>query len=288
MTAQTYPTRFVQVGGGRIAYDDTAHPASGFDQAAAALPLVVCTPGMGDNRATYRHLRPLLAEAGYRVVTVDLRGQGETSAVWDDYSITAMAADLLALVRQLDGGPALLVSNSYTGASSFIAAAEAPDLFTALVLTSPFAREQAPLSVPMRAAVFAVAHVTTAWIGYWSSAFKTRKPADHAQSRKALKASLREPGRMAAVRAMMASDAAASEAAAPNVQCPVLTLMGELDQDFKDPAAEGVIVAGMVPNGRSHVIAGAGHYPQTEFPQETADVILPFFKDALTAARRSA
>ena len=283
MTASQLTTQFLEIGGGRIAYDDTAFDGAAVNPDQAALPLVVCTPGMGDTRAAYRHLRPLLTAAGYRVVTMDLRGQGESTARWDDYSTPAVAADVLALVRHLDAGAVLLISNSYTGGPSFLAAAEAPELFTALVLTSPFARLQPPLAAAQRAAVFAVSHLVPAWTTYWSTLFKTRKPADFAEARKALAANLREPRRMAALRGMMASDQAPGEAAAPSVACPVLVVMGSLDPDFKDPAAEGALVAGLVPNGRLHIVEGAGHYPAAEFPQETADVVLPFLKEALSA-----
>ncbi len=279
MTTQ-HTTRFLEIDGGRIAYDDTAD----LDGRAALLPLVICTPGLGDNRTTSRHLRPLLADAGYRVVTVDLRGQGESTASWRDYSTPAIAADIIALARHLDAGPAVLLSNSYTGGPSFIAAAQAPHLFAALVLTSPFARLQPPMSAPLRAGQFAISRVTAGWIGYWSSLFKTRKPADFAEARKALAANMREPGRMAALRGMLASDQAPGEAAAPQVQCPVLVVMGSRDPDFKDPAAEGALVAGLVPDGRVHMVEGSGHYPATEFPQQTADAVIPFVKDALAAA----
>ncbi|HEY3003138.1 MAG TPA: alpha/beta fold hydrolase, partial [Kribbellaceae bacterium] len=115
-------TKHLDLPGGRIAYDDTEGGG----------PLVVCTPGMGDTRASYRHLRPLLVAAGYRVVTMDLRGEGESTAGWSDYSTTAVAADMLALIRHLDAGPAVVVGNSYTGGPSFLVAAEAPDEVTAL------------------------------------------------------------------------------------------------------------------------------------------------------------
>ena len=309
MTAQTPTTRFLEIDGGRIAYDDTAQSdaaqldaaqsdagkpgAAGApgadsapdDQPAARRPVVVCTPGLGDNRSTFRHLRPLLVEAGYRVVTVDLRGEGESTAVWSDYSTTAVASDIVALVRHLDAaGPVVLLSNSYTGGPSFLAAAEAPELFAALVLTAPFARLQPPMSAPLRTAQYAVSWVTAGWIGYWSSLFKTRKPADFAEARKALAANMREPGRMAALRGMLASNQAPGEAAAPRVECPVLVVMGDRDPDFKDPAAEGALVAGLVRNGRVHMVEGAGHYPHTEFPRETADAVIPFVKDALATA----
>lgn len=296
MTVQTLPTRFLEIDGGRIAYDDTADlgpagpgtaPRSGEqpdEQPAGSRPLVICTPGLGDHRASFRHLRPLLVEAGYRVVTVDLRGQGESSAGWSDYSTPAIASDIVALTRHLNAGRVVLISNSYTGGPSFLAAAQAPQLFAALVMTSPFARQQPPLSAPLRAAQYAVGHVAAGWVAYWRSLFKTRKPADFAEARKALAANLREPGRMAALRGMLASDQAPGEAAAPRVECPVLVVMGSLDPDFKDPAAEGALVAGLVSNGRVHMVEGAGHYPQTEFPRETADAVIPFMKDALQAA----
>src|SRR3954447_16331249 len=99
----TLTTRFLELDGGRIAYDDTAFGDT-------ARPLVVCTPGLGDTRSTYRYLRPLLVEAGCRVVTADLRGEGESTAGWDGYSTPAIASDILALVRHLNAGPVLLVA----------------------------------------------------------------------------------------------------------------------------------------------------------------------------------
>jgi alpha-beta hydrolase superfamily lysophospholipase len=61
-------TEFLDVEGGRIAYDVTG---SG--------PLVVLSHGIGDHRQAYRFLAPKLAQAGYRVVSADLRGHGESS-----------------------------------------------------------------------------------------------------------------------------------------------------------------------------------------------------------------
>lgn len=293
-TAQKLPTRFMQIDGGRIAYDDTAdasvgafgelaaHDSAHHDSArdgAARRPTVVCTPGLGDNRTSFRHLLPLLVQAGYRVVTMDLRGQGESTAEWDDYSTPAMAADILALVRRLDAGPVVLLSNSYTGGPSFLAAAQAPELFVGLVMTSPFARVLPPMPALMRAGEAVVTRVAAGWTAYWSSLFKTHKPQDFAEARKALAASLREPGRMAALRAMNDATQAPGEAAAARVACPVLVVMGSRDPDFKDPKAEGSAVAGLVRDGRVHVIEGAGHYPHAEFPEETSEIVLNFLRE---------
>ena len=55
----------------------------------------------------------------------------------------------------------------------------------------------------------------------------------------------------------------------------MLAVMGTKDPDFPDPAAEAKYIAGQT-NDRSALIEGAGHYPQTEMPEETAGVILDF------------
>jgi alpha-beta hydrolase superfamily lysophospholipase len=58
---------------GVIAYDDQGEGL-----------LVLCVPAGGDLRTEYRFLTPALVAAGYRVATMDLRGQGQSSASWPD------------------------------------------------------------------------------------------------------------------------------------------------------------------------------------------------------------
>lgn len=64
-------TEFLDIEGGRIAYDVTGQG-----------PLAVLSHGIGDRRQVYRFLAPRLAEAGYRVATADLRGHGGSSMGW--------------------------------------------------------------------------------------------------------------------------------------------------------------------------------------------------------------
>jgi hypothetical protein len=65
---------------GRIAFDDTGTGG----------PVVALVPGLGDSRRSYRFLQLRLGEAGYRAVTVDLRGLGESTVAWRDYTQTAI------------------------------------------------------------------------------------------------------------------------------------------------------------------------------------------------------
>ncbi|MFD0784205.1 alpha/beta fold hydrolase, partial [Micromonospora azadirachtae] len=84
-------TEYLTVDSGTLAYEVTG--TSG--------PLVVLAHGMGDSREAYRFVTPHLVAAGYRVVAVDLRGCGESSAQWPSYSRTDIAGDLLAVIRHL-------------------------------------------------------------------------------------------------------------------------------------------------------------------------------------------
>ena len=89
-------------------------------------PLVVCAPGMGDLRSVYRFVVPTFEEHGYRVVTMDLRGMGDSSVDWSDYSESAIGSDIVALVKHLDAGSAILIGNSISAGAAVWAAAEAP------------------------------------------------------------------------------------------------------------------------------------------------------------------
>ncbi len=121
-------TEFLEVEGGRIAYEVTGDG-----------PLVMLLPGMGIRRDFYSSLARRLVAAGYRVAAADLRGLGESSTGWSSYTRTDTAADTLALIRHL-GGPAVIVGHSFSGGSATIAAAQAPEMVTAIVEIGPFTR----------------------------------------------------------------------------------------------------------------------------------------------------
>jgi alpha-beta hydrolase superfamily lysophospholipase len=87
-------TGFFERPEGTIAYDDSQGDGE----------LVVMWPGMGALRREYRYLAPALVDAGFRVVTADLRGHGESSVGWSEYTLTAVGSDILALIEHLEAG----------------------------------------------------------------------------------------------------------------------------------------------------------------------------------------
>src|SRR5215469_4939059 len=124
-------TEFLDIEGGRIAYDVTGDG-----------PLIVLSHGIGDRRQAFRYLAPELARAGFRVAAVDMRGHGESSTGdWKSISRTDVAGDLVALIRHLGGGPAVIVGHSLSGGAATIAAATEPGLVSGIVELAPFTRK---------------------------------------------------------------------------------------------------------------------------------------------------
>jgi pimeloyl-ACP methyl ester carboxylesterase len=282
-------TEYVDLDGGRIAYDVTG---SG--------PLVVLSHGMGDRRQAYRFLAPKLAQAGYRVVSADLRGHGESSMDWksvtgkEAISRTDVAGDLLGLIRHL-GGPAIIVGHSISGGAATIAAAEQPDLVSGIVELNPFTKTQKVKVGDLvrirryrqglsRLAGLQLFHSLRFWMRYLDVAYPT-KPADYAEYMAALAAKLREPGRMAEFMKTGKSTPADAGAQLPNITVPALVIMGTLDPDFADPRAEGDAIVAAMPSGLGTVamVEGAGHYPHAQSPDQVAALIVPFLKENASA-----
>ncbi len=258
--------------GGRLAYEQTGDPRG---------PLVIASPGMGDLRSTFDGLAARLAAGGARVVTVDLRGHGGSSAGWADYSVDAVADDLLALNRHL-GGRAVLVGNSYSGSAAVVAAAREPEAFAGLVLVGAFVRDHPPTAVQR----LLLGLLRLPWLGRrlwtvaaWPSFFK-RKPADYAERRAALRRNLAEPGRYAAVTAMATPGRhRATEPELARVHVPVLVVMGGADPDFPDPAAEARFTADALGGDATVLMVdGVGHYPQAEAVEVVAPAVAEFVR----------
>lgn len=277
-------TEYLAVDGGTIAYEVRG---SG--------PLIVLAHGMGDSREAYRAVVPPLAAAGYRVAAVDLRGCGESSVDWSEWSRTASAGDLLALIRHL-GGPAVLVGHSFSGGAATIAAAREPSLVTKVVELAPFTRKQSIRLGDLRVGRFrrgvlrllgagALGSVPL-WRSYLDAAYPGVKPDHWAERLERIDSLLREPGRMKALRGMGGSAPTDAGAQLGNVRCPVLVVMGALDPDWADPRAEGEAVVDALPSGlgRLEMIEGAGHYPHDQVPDRVVALVLDFLRTGAARA----
>lgn len=251
---------------GRIAYD---LQGSG--------PLLVLAPGMGELRSSYRFLTPVLVAAGYSVATTDLRGHGDSDTTFTSYGDVETAGDIRALITRL-GGSAVIVGNSLAAGAAVIVAAEHPDQVDGLVLIGPFVRNPPSNAVTLTLfrTMMAPLWVATAWKSYMPTLYSGRKPDDFEEYRTAVVASLkRKPyGRAFSLTARQ-TDHDPAEAKLNSVTAPTLVIMGEKDPDFKDPAAEARFIGDAL-HAEVVLVADAGHYPQAQQPDVTADAVLRF------------
>jgi pimeloyl-ACP methyl ester carboxylesterase len=264
----TGKTRFLDLPDGRLAYDETGEG-----------PLIVATPAMLDLRSELRLLTPLLIEAGFRTVTIDQRGMGETSSPWPEYGSTPMARDLIALIEHLDAGPAIIYGTSNGAAAAVYLAAERPDLVRGLVLAAPFVRDgkiswvQRQLMSIMRVPFLTL----PLYISYYPR-WEPRQPrvADFDEHAAKLKTNLSEPSRRGVIRAYMFQQShREAEARLGKVIAPSLVIMGSGDVDWPDPEAEARWVASQL-GSELLLLEGAGHHPHVEYPHEVAQAVVAF------------
>jgi pimeloyl-ACP methyl ester carboxylesterase len=257
------PSNFLQRPEGRLAYDVAGEGA-----------LVVCLPAMGELRSSYRHLTPLLVEAGFRVATLDLRGHGDSDATFTAYDDVALASDTLTLVDEL-GGAAYLIGNSMGAGAAVIAAADRPTAVLGLVLVGPFVRN--PPGGALATMLFRLALVKpwgpAAFMSYYPKWVPGVRPDGYDEHVAAVRENLRRPGHWKAFVRTTHTTHAPAEARLGQVRAPAVVVMGTDDVDWKDPAAEAAWVGERL--GAEVLMApGVGHYPQQQAPALVTEALL--------------
>lgn len=247
-------------------------------------PLVLASPAFGDVRHVFRDLVGPLADAGYRVATMDLRGMGDSDTGFAEHGIAASGGDLVALVEHL-GGPAVLLGSSISATAAVWAVGARPDLVSGLVLLAPHLRETpVPALARIQLAVLMQRPWgARAWAWYYASLNTGRRPAWFDEHLADLRARLRDRARLASLTAMCRAVLAAPEVPRlDTVAVPTLVVHGALDPEYQDPAADLDFALDQIAGARGLLVADAGHYPHAQRP----DLVIPAILDHLALVRR--
>lgn len=245
---------------------------------------VILIGGFGTNAAFWEHARTLLD--GYRVVTYDNRGVGQTSCA-DGYSERDMAEDAIALMDHLGMEKAHVLGWSMGSHLGQIIGAEHPDRVRSLTLVSTYLRLPSrslyilegltSMAVREEAPTGCLAMAVNAFC-YPESLF--RRFADEGRDI-SIPEKLEDPGGlMGQLRAMRGSD---TTDVAPMVRVPTLIVHGS--KDIMVEPEEGSRVADAIPGCRFVRIEDVGH----DIPFDSYVDVFRGFVDShrrLTSGRR--
>jgi pimeloyl-ACP methyl ester carboxylesterase len=265
-------------------------------------PIVLCLHGFPDNGGSFRHQLPALAEAGYRAISLTLRGYEPGAIPADgDYTMETIATDILAVIESLDTGPVHVIGHDWGAAIAYVATSAAPERFKSLtVMAVPhagrFAREGLRIPKQLRLSWY-MGFFNIPWLSDW-----VVQRQDYAFIRKLWRdwspgwqpepgvldsviQTLSQPGvRSAALgyyRAALSIKAllvSAEEAHYP-VPVPTLALSGERDGCIASEVFEQLMVAQDFPKGLTFSrIAEAGHFLHQEQPEQVNREILDWLK----------
>lgn len=172
-----------------------------------------------------------------------------------------------------------VIGTSFSPAAATWTAVEQPELIRSLVLISAFARDTKPNAF-MKAVIWLMMNnpwrVQT-WRVFYRNFYPTQKPVDFEDYLDKLSANLAQRGRFEAVKAFANAPRQPAEERLSRLKAPGLVVMGTKDPDFPDPVAERQYLAEKI-DGKPVLIEGAGHYPQTEMPEITAQAVMEFLR----------
>lgn len=261
-------------------------------------PLALCAHGFPDTPHTYRHLGPVLAEAGFRVVAPWLRGYAPAPVPDNgNYRVSALVADAIALADHLGGDDAVFVGHDWGAITGYATVASHPDRFRRLVtmavpplgslmagfLTYRQSRRSWYMFVFQHALAEAIvsaddfAFIDGLW-AEWSPGY------DGEADAALVKDALRDPAHLSAAlgyyRAMLGADqSGATEVDAAALlpsPVPTLYLHGRDDGCMGAELVGGAQASLPTLGSRAEILEGVGHFLQLEDPARVNRLVVDF------------
>jgi pimeloyl-ACP methyl ester carboxylesterase len=235
---------------------------------------VVLVHGFTGSKEDFNLIGPLLADAGYRVVTFDNRGQHESahSKRDDAYTAQSLARDVIELSRSLGLDKPHLLGHSFGGLVAQQALVQSPETFSSLTLFC-----SGPHWIPNKPDLDTTIHIMEtmsmqeSWDRYKEEPekllpryelYKKRWHASDPRSTRTMALHLKN------------AQPLINEIVATNV--PVHVVYGENDDawplELQDQMAKDL-------GAPRTVIANAGHCPNEDQPEETVRVLKDFWNN---------
>jgi 3-oxoadipate enol-lactonase len=253
-----------------------------YDVSGEGLP-VVLLHGFPFNRTLWREQVEALSER-YRVITIDLRGHGETDATDAPATMEEMAEDVAALLHELQLARVVLGGLSMGGYVALAFYRLFPARVSALILADT--RPQADTDEARRAREETAARALKEGMQTIADTMlpKLLAPQTHAE----------RPEIVARVRDMILNTDPRGAASAlrgmavrrdqtgllREIDCPALVVVGSLDAIT--PPADAELLKREIRDSRLEIIEGAGHVSNLERPSEFNSALEKFLRELKT------
>ena len=255
-------------------------------------PLVLLLHGFGEFWWAWRHLLPVLDEAGYGVAAMDLRGYGASDKTPRGYDPHTSAGDVAGVIRGLGSSSAVLVGHDWGGMLAWSTAAYAPARVAGLVglaaphpLAFPWWHYRRPLAffqipiAPERRLMAEDGAYVERLLRSWAapgSDFLSAEDARHYRDALVLwpsPHSALEYQRMFVRDRLRRAGRSYRRALRRRTRFPVLSIHGSLDPLL--PASAVAAVSDLV-DGRHELLSlpGVGHLPHEEDPDAVGESLL--------------
>lgn len=226
---------------------------------------------------------PLLPwlENNYRLFVPDLRGHGRSGHIKDRYRVIDFGADVIELIENTVGEPAILLGHSLGGLVAIDVAAERPDLVESIII------EDAPLWL-RRATVkdgserayrfFTVLHeilLENRTESAIAQAIQQKLPeaAERETADLTERLALLDPDvlRMSFDSSLM--DGFDLDGSLARIECPVLLIQADPAAGGSLPDEDAQAVLQLLQHGSHRFVAGSGHMVHRDMPEEMAKLI---------------
>ncbi len=269
---------FIDVDGVRVHYQEAG------DEHAPAMILI---HGFASSTLVWSKVFLKLAEAGYRVIAVDMLGYGYSAKPRNgEYTIAGQAKLLARLLDHLGIPRAIFVGSSYGGAVAATCALDYPDRVEKLILVGPvnnnrpleftlmrlfgspvFGDVVSPLLIGSRRLLrrrMKRVYDRHAWVMDERRVDARHLPLRAARTHRAI------------IRTVRGWDAERISRDAHLITQPTLLLWGENDREI--PLADGERLHAEIPRSRLIVFLKCGHLPHEEYPEAFTNVVNDFVK----------
>ena len=278
--AHSEHSHFINVDGARVHYQEFGDRSK---------PPMILIHGYTASLYVWKTTAPMLADAGFHVVAVDLLGFGYSEKPsWFDYSIQSQARMVSRFMNRLGIGRATIVGSSYGGAIAATVALDYPERVEKLVLIDSVINDEVKNHPILRLVAFrGVGEVVAPFLAD-SRIFLRQKmqgtiaKANHHLITKERIESVRRPlsnreGHRSLLATSRAWDANHIEQDAHLINAPTLIIWG--DQDTVIPIKNGYKLHRQMLNSRFVILKDCGHVPQEEKSDLFAELVSEFCHD---------